>query len=98
MEFITYLIIVNVGVFLFLALTVYQSRKHKKTMADGAYHHLISHGWLVFFFAVAVNVFYFKGYVSPLLFVFMYTVQHVMKENFRLVETNKWTESVDDAQ
>ena len=96
MEFLELLIIVNLGSVLFIAITLYQSYKYRDGMTPSAHHHLISHGYLVLFFGLAINVFYFEGYITPLVFVFLYTLQHVGKENRRLVLTDRWTPTVED--
>ena len=96
MELVTLITIIGAGSILFLLSTLYQIVVYKHKMSDTAYHHLISHGYLVLFFSISINVFYFYGYVTPMAFTFAYVVQHVFKENLRLIHTNKWTEDVKD--
>lgn len=96
MDFIGLMSVVNIGSVLFILATIYQSIKYRDKMSEEAFHHLVSHGYIVLFFCISVDVFYLKEYVSPLIFTFLYITQHVFKENLRLVCTNRWTKDVED--
>jgi len=90
------LLIINIAICCYIMVTSYKILKHRNTMTDTSFHHLISHSYMVVFFMVAINLYVHKGYTIPLLFVFLHVLQHIMKENIRLFESNKWTESVKD--
>lgn len=90
MEFI----VINIAMTLYVCIALYQIYRYRTTMADGAYHHLLSHLYIVLFSLIAINLYVFKGYVYPMIFAALHILQHASKENLRLIKTNKWTPSV----
>ena len=90
------LIIVNIVLIGFIAHTAYLCVVYGRAMGESSRHHLISHGSIVFFFFIALNIFVIKGWIVPLIFVLGHIIQHVIKENLRLVKTGTWTPEVKD--
>lgn len=90
------IMIINISMYFYFVVSAYQIYTYKKTIAEGAIHHLVSHLYIVLFFFISVNLFFLKGYVIPVLLSLLYMLQHLTKENMRLVKTSRWTESVSD--
>ena len=89
-------IIMNVVMVSYVIYAVYQAWMYGHNMTDGAYHHFLSHLYIVLFFLISLNVFIFKGWIVPFLLTLAYTIQHLTKENLRLIKTGKWTPTVKD--
>lgn len=90
------LAIANSFFIFYFIVTAYQAYMHKHKMTDSAIHHLISHTFIVLFLMISLNLYIYKDYVLPFFVSLAHALQHVMKENRRLIETNKWTNSVKD--
>lgn len=90
------LIIINVATGAFILQSFYLIYRYKSTMASGAYHHLLSHLWIVIYGAISINLYACCDYIYPMIFVALHIIQHVVKENLRLVSTGRWTPSVKD--
>jgi len=90
------LIVLNIVFVLYLIVTIYYSFLNKHKMTSESYHHVWSHTYIVFFLAMSINLYMFKGWVIPLVFALLHMVQHVTKENVRLMSSNRWTKDVHD--
>lgn len=90
------LLVINIVSTFYIVVSVYQRWKHKNTMSSGAYHHMLSHLYITCFSVLAVNIYMLTGIAAPIVFAFLYIIQHVSKENSRLIKTNKWTDSVSE--
>lgn len=86
---------VNIAVGVYIIIALYQLYMYNDNMCGGALHHFYSHIFLVVFVAVGINSFILKGYETPLVLAILYVLQHVGKENMRLVKTSRWNRSVD---
>lgn len=90
------LIVINTFSIIYIILTIKYAYKKKDIMTDGAIHHLTSHMLILVFLIIAINLYVYKGFISPLVFVLLHLLQHVTKENIRLMRTNRWTPTVED--
>ncbi len=72
----------------------YQAYAHRKTITYNSLHHLQSHFFIAMFIAISINLFYFKGYIIPMLFSATLLIAHLIKENHRLIYTNQWTPDI----
>lgn len=89
------LLMLNIISFGYTVVSLYQIFKYKDKMAIGAVHHLLTHLYIALLATGAVNLYAYNGCVSGLLFVALYILQHISKENLRLIRTNRWTDSVE---
>ena len=88
------IIIVNsafIGYFILVANCLFFN-KHKVT--DNSMHHILSHSYIVGFFMISTNLYIYKDLKTPFVISFLYLLQHLIKENIRLIKTNKWSEDV----
>lgn len=90
------LITVNIITVIYVFVTMKVAFNRKEKMTDGAYHHLISHMLLVTFMIISIDLYVIKGYTLPFVFMLVYLLQHVTKENLRLLDTNRWTPTIHD--
>lgn len=90
------LIILNIVFAGYLLITIPYTFIHKSKMTAEAYHHLWSHTYIVIFLAISINVYVYKGFTVPLIFTLLHVIQHVSKENIRLMSTNRWSKDVKD--
>ena len=88
------LFFINVVLTLSCSFMGYQAYKHRHTMTYNSRHHLLSHFYITMFVIISVNMFYFKGFIMPMLFSAVLLLTHLLKENHRLIHNNLWTPDV----
>ena len=88
------LLILNTLMVVYLISSMYKLIKFRSVLSDESIHHLLSHTFIVMFFLVSVNVYSYSKCTIPLTVSFAYLLQHLVKENVRLVRTGKWTPSI----
>lgn len=89
------LMIANIIMFAYILHILYHSFKYAHTMTETSFHHLLSHAYIVGFFMMAFNLFVHSDYVVPLVFSLGQIVYHFVKEDSRLILTNRWTNDVE---
>lgn len=90
------LITINVLAFVYVFVIMKVGYNRRDKMTNGAYHHLISHTLILVFLIIGIDLYIIEGYIYPLIFTLLHLVQHVTKENIRLLKTNRWTPSIHD--
>lgn len=64
-------------------------------MEEASVRHFVSHWYIGVMFLIAINLFFYKGWVTPIVFSVSLIVLHLMKENNRLVKEDRWESSVE---
>lgn len=79
----------------YISLTLYRLTFKIDDMTDGVQHHIISHLFIVITAAVALNLYVSEGWIAPMIFSFLYILQHTIKEDNKMMKIGKWTAKVD---
>lgn len=90
--------ILNTAFIIYFIVSGYQWFKYRKIMSEGSLHHFWSHNAIVFLFTISINFWILEGSWVSLVFViasFTHLLQHVMKENYRLIHDGKWAKDLD---
>lgn len=90
------IVLINSLGILYLVVSIYQAYKYKNSMSESAYHHFLSHIFIVASAVVSSNLYVYECYITPIIFTILYIMQHVYKENNRLLQTNRWTPTVEE--
>lgn len=84
------LLITNIVLMSYFIVSIYQGIRYRDQMTDDAFHHFISHIYLAGFLFVGINMLFFYSTAVPLMLSIFYILQHIVKENKRLLKTNSW--------
>jgi hypothetical protein len=90
------LVIANVIMLAYILHASYHAFFYSCSMTESASHHLLSHAYIVGFFMMAFNLFIHSDFVVPLVFSLGQIVYHFIKEDSRLLQTNRWTHDVEN--
>ncbi len=84
------MMLVNASCTLYIFITCMGIYTYRLSLTDDAIHHLLSHIYIVIFFMISINLYIDKGWTIPLVFSLLHALQHITKENFRLITQNDW--------
>lgn len=86
MEFL----IINSLFVVYILLSTYQAVAYKNNMTPDAFHHFLSHIYIATSLFIGLNMLFIYSICVPLVLAVLYLLQHIGKENKRLLMTNHW--------
>lgn len=88
----------NIGFAFYFMVSGYQWYMYRNVMSNESLHHFWSHNSIVIMFTISINFWIHEGSWIALVFViasFIYLLQHIMKENYRLIHYSRWTKDIE---